>query len=179
MPKENVLPVKVDPFRLADHAVSLKGILLVKNMQRLVTSLHSTEGDVTVSMDYGIDGQGIRFLHAHFAVDLVLQCQRCLGPFLYYIADNFLVGIVHTEEEAKQLPENYIGLVAKEGSLIIQDVLEDELILSLPIVPMHDPKDCKVKLPLAAGSEDTAEITKGENPFKVIELLCSKRTSKK
>jgi uncharacterized metal-binding protein YceD (DUF177 family) len=60
--------------------------------------------------------------------------------------------------------------------LFIPDVIEDELIVGLPIVPMHDLKDCKVVLPLIAKSE--AISIEKENPFKVIELLREKRDKK-
>jgi uncharacterized protein len=85
-----------------------------------------------------------------------------------------MLGIVQTEEEAKNLPERYDPLIVKESDLFLQDVIEDEIIVSLPIVPMHTAKDCKVKLPLVTESETMSEVEK-DNPFKVIELLRTKR----
>ncbi len=170
MLKENVLPVQVDPFRLADHAARLQGTLFIKEMQRLAPSLYTNEGEVQVDMEFGVDKQGIRFLRGHYTACLTLQCQRCLESLDYKIEGNFLSGLARTEEEAAQLPKGYDQLIAKEGMLTLQDVFEDEFIVNLPIVPMHLSDDCKVKLPLTIETDEKSEPNK-ENPFKVIEFL--------
>ncbi|MCD6039922.1 MAG: hypothetical protein K0S27_1322 [Gammaproteobacteria bacterium] len=170
MLKENMLPTQIDLFRFANHATSLKGTLHIKEMQRLASSLHTNEGGVDVEIEFGIDRQGIRFLRGQFAVGLTLQCQRCLRPFVYKMESCFLLGVVCSEEEASQLPARYDPLIVKEGMLVIQDVFEDELIVSLPIVPMHQLSDCKIKLPLVAETDETITVGK-ESPFKVIEFL--------
>ena len=179
MPKENMLPTKiVDPFRSAENAIHLQGILSVKNMERLCSSLNSDSGEVNVSMEFGVDEQEIPFIRGELSTQVVLQCQRCMEPFSYDIADHFLLGIVRSEEDASRLPDRYNPVIANnDKALIIQDVIEDELLVSLPIVPMHHPKDCNVTLPLSADPKNMEESEK-ENPFKVIELLRSKHNSK-
>lgn len=173
MPK-TYLPLKVDPFRFADNATQLHGSISVKDMQRLCTSLFSDEGDIDVHLAFGVDEQGIRFMRGHLKTCLKLQCQRCMEPLDYDVIGDFVSGILTSEEEVDGLPERYEPLVVKDATLYIQDVIEDELILDLPLVPMHDLKECKVKLPLMTDSE--LEMEK-ESPFKVIELLRSKRNT--
>lgn len=174
MSKENPLPQKVDPFRFAENGRNLEGIIPIKDMARLSPSLGSDAGQVEVSVAFGVDEQGTRFMRGHYSAHLVLQCQRCMETFENEVAGNLLLGIVTTEEAIDELPKNYDAIVVKDGSLTIQDVVEDELILSLPIVPMHSMKNCKITLPLAMESTDKVE-TEQENPFKVIELLRVKR----
>lgn len=171
---KDYLPQKVDPFRFADNGISLNGSLLIKDMPRLCSSLFSDEGEVSVDMTFEIDEQNIKYIKGHLATHLTLQCQRCLEPFKYEIISDFLLGIVHTEEEAERLPERFDPLVVVDGALMLSDMIEEELIVSLPIVPMHDPKHCQAHLPFESDSKASAEVEK-ENPFKVIELLRSKR----
>lgn len=175
MPKE-FLPIKVDPFRFADNATRVHGNMPISKMERLVSSLASDEGDVAVDMNFGVDEQGLRFLSGHLETQLVLQCQRCLEPFNYKIIGDFHLGIVRTEEKARDLPARFDPLVIKGDELFIQDVVEDELIISLPIVSLHDEKDCKIQLPLRTESDETS--MEKNNPFKVIELLRTKRDNK-
>ncbi len=174
MSKENPLPQKVDPFRFAENEVSLEGTLSIKDMARLRPSLGSDAGQVEVSVAFGVDEQGTRFMRGHYSTNLVLQCQRCMETFENEVSGNILLGIVTTEDVIDELPKDYDAIVVKDGSLMIQDVIEDELILSLPIVPMHSTKNCKRTLPLAMGSTEQVE-TESESPFKVIELLRVKR----
>jgi uncharacterized protein len=173
MHKEN-LPLKVDPFRFAENGLSLSGFLLIKELPRLCSSLYSDEGEVNADLAFGIDEEGIRYVKGHLEAQLTLQCQRCLESFKYEIIADFLSGVVHTEKEALQLPERYDPLIVTDGSLILRDMIEEELIVSLPIVSMHDAKQCKTKLPLESSSGVIAEAEK-ESPFKVIEFMRSKR----
>lgn len=163
------LPSKLDPFRFADHGTRVNGSLSIKNMLRLCPSLASDEGTVDIDAHFGVDEQGIRFLRGHMQTQVVLQCQRCLESFKYEIKSDLVLGMVQTEEAADKLPESYDPLVIKENELLIQDVVEDELIVSLPLVSMHEENDCKVVLPLIAESNGISP--EKESPFKVIELL--------
>lgn len=174
MSKEN-LPEKINPFRFAEAGAQLEGVLLVKDMPRLCTSLASDEGQVHLNARFGIDEQGTPYVRGEIEAKLTLQCQRCMETFVYDIMTGFLSGIVRSEEEAKQLAEVYEPVLAEENALIIRDLIEDELIVSLPIVPMHNPKDCKIELPkMVLGSDEQSEVS-DNNPFKVIEILRVKR----
>jgi uncharacterized protein len=176
MSEEN-LPPKVDPFRFAENAVRLHGKVLVKDMQRLCESLYQDTGEVGVEIEFGKNEQSIPFVRGQLTGALRLQCQRCMESFGYEITNTFWLAVVHTEEEAEMLPQGYDSIIANDDILILQDMVEDELIVNLPVVPMHDPKHCKVTLPLIIESEQTNPMEK-ENPFKVIEFLRAKRDLK-
>ena len=171
---KDYIPEYVNPFRFAENATSLHGRLLIKKMERLVPSLYSNDGEIRADIQFGIDDQGIRYVKGHMETQLVLQCQRCLQSFEYGIAGDFMSGLVSGEEEAKTLPSRYDQMVIKDETLNIQDMIEEELIISLPLVPMHDPKDCKMQLPLSVGVDLSEVSVEKENPFKVIETLRGK-----
>lgn len=168
MTKET-LPLKIDPFRNADHSIHLHGTLPIITLVRLGASLYQKEGDIEATIDLGLDEQQICVLRGRIQANLILQCQRCMEPFNYEIISDLLMGVVKTEEEITTLPESYDPLVVKENFLSIQDLIEDELIVNLPIVPMHNAAQCKVKLPWAAETEGLDQTV--DNPFKVVELL--------
>jgi uncharacterized protein len=176
------LPTKVDPFRFADQAIRLEGVLLIKDLHRLHDSLLSTEGEVNVRVQFGVDEQKIHYMRGHYTTQLVLQCKRCMEQYVQNVTGEVRSGFVQTEEEADQLPDYYDPVVVSAGVLAIADVIEDELIIGLPIVPMHAAKDCKVSLPLILSSDDVSnDVTLAndeDHPFKVIELLRKKHNSK-
>jgi uncharacterized protein len=97
--------------------------------------------------------------------------------FEHEISGEFAYGIVSSEEKAKQLPGRYDPIFVVEENLNIQDLVEEELILNLPIVPMHCSEDCKIQLPIVVAADPEAVVEK-ENPFKVIELLKAKNKEK-
>jgi len=169
---KDYLPHKIDPFKSAVHETQVHGHLKIHDMQRLNSSLHSTEGEVEVNMVFAIDEQKICTIRGHVKTNVMLQCQRCMESFEYAIMSDFVAGVVKDEQEATDLPEGYTPVVASEdGMLVIQDMIEDELIVNLPVVPMHDPDKCKIKLPFEAGSSEQVETN---NPFNVISILRSK-----
>ena len=169
---EKFIPEHIDPFRFAEQNLRLDGIVKIIDMHRLSANLSSNNDPVEVSLQFGVDEQGITYLKGHLKTKLALQCQRCMEPFIYEIISDFVLGIVNTLEEVDALPEGYEPAMAKEGQLALRELIEDELILNLPIIPKHEPEDCKVKLPLA---DSGWEQGKGENPFHVLESLKLKR----
>ncbi len=163
------LPQHINMLRLSEQAASFHGCLLINNMQRLAPSLYSNEGEVVVDLSFGADEEGTRFCRVQLKTELVLQCQRCMEPFVYGIISDFLHGIVQSEREAETLAEHYEPVIAQDGLLIVQDMIEDELILKMPIVPMHPDLECKVKLPVTDSTWMKEE--ERQSPFKVLKLL--------
>ena len=172
MSKENQIPNRVDPFRFADQAISLEVVLPLKQMARLQSSVLDDNSDVLVKINFDVDEQGVRFVRGHYSTEVTLQCQRCMESLKHEITGDFLSGIVRNEVEADQLPQGYDPLIVKDGTIFISEIVEEELIISLPIVPMHPIDSCKVSMPYSVG--ESLEPEK-ENPFKVIELLHSKK----
>lgn len=170
---EKFIPEHIDPFRYAEQNLLLDGAVKLADMHRLSSNLSGSGDDlVTVNLQFGVDEQGITFLKGHLETKLTLQCQRCMEPFIYEIISDFVLGIVSTLDEANALPERYEPALAKEGNLALRELIEDELILNLPIIPRHEPEDCKVKLPLA---DSGWEQGKGESPFHVLKSLKDKQ----
>jgi len=169
---EKLIPEHIDPFRFAEQQLHLIGIVNISDMKRLEAALQSSDSVVAVDLKFGVDEQSITFLKGHLKTKLTLQCQRCLEPFVYEIISNFALGIVNTLDEAKALPELYEPALAKEGKLALRELIEDEVILNLPIIPKHGADECEVNISLSEAEE---KQEKRDNPFKVLESLKDKR----
>ena len=168
---EKFIPEYVEPFRLAEQNLQLDGLVKLVDMHRLNTSLMNTgENDtVTVSLKFGMDEQRLPYIKGHLQVVLGLQCQRCLERFNYEIMSDFALGIVKSLDEEKALPEQYEPAMVQDGQLALRELIEDELILNLPIIPRHEPEECVVKLPHADSGWKQQDDS--ENPFKVLQSL--------
>jgi uncharacterized protein len=171
---EKFIPEHIDPFRYAEQSLGLDGFVKVADMHRLITYVHSNQDTAQVELRLGVDQQGITFLKGHLETKLTLQCQRCMEPFIYEIMSDFVLGIVKTLDEANALPDQYEPAMAQENSLALRELIEDEIILNLPIIPKHDPEDCKVTIPTDNSGWNQG---KGKNPFHVLESLKHKKES--
>lgn len=106
-------------------------------------------------------------LQAHAAVPL--QCQRCLQPVEQDLAVDRRFRFVRSEAEAERLDESSEDdVLVLSPRLDLQDLLEDELILSLPLVPKHE-GPCPAPLPVPL--DDLEEDAPAPNPFAALAAL--------
>lgn len=100
-------------------------------------------------------------------VALPMQCQRCLMPVLETVQAERSFRFVADEATAAQLDDE-----SEEDILVISrdfDVLalvEDELILSLPLVPLHEV--CPETVPMSAMDPEFEVAAERPNPFGVL-----------
>jgi uncharacterized protein len=70
----------------------------------------------------------------------MLTCQRCMQPVPVEIDDSFQVLIV--EEERSDDPGGFEPVVAKASRFDLRWLAEEQVLLALPLVPMHENADC-------------------------------------
>ena len=130
------LPVHLDPLALADRGREVSGSLPIESFERLGPSLHSREGALDATLRFGRDDAGRRVLDGRVRGTLRLVCQRCLEPYAVPVDLELALVLVDSEAEAETLPEELDALVVGSArSMHTVDMLEDDLILALPIVP--------------------------------------------
>jgi uncharacterized protein len=175
---EKLIPEHIDPFRYAEQSLQLEGVVKLTDMPRLSANLFATDDKVAVHLQFGVDEQGINFIKGRLNAKLILQCQRCMEPYIYEIMPNFALGLVSTVDEANALPELYEPALAKEGSLALRELIEDEIILNLPIIPRHELEGCKVKLSMPDLNGVNGKQVEKSNPFHVLSTLKEKGKDK-
>lgn len=102
-----------------------------------------------------------------------LTCQRCLQPFAEPLAVDRRIRFVRGEAAAEALDaEIEDDVLALSKSLDLRELVEDELLLALPIVPRHDA--CPQPLPLPADSASPPEdVPDRPHPFAALQRLKS------
>lgn len=168
------LPVEIDPFRLAQNGLKLTGELQVSNLKRLLKSLDSDEGIVNVDMHFDVDETGTPFLKGKFSSSLSIICERCSEAMLLNVESNCLLALVKNELKVEGLAEQYDPWLIDDNNETIKlaSVVEDELILALPLVPKHDFK-CLPAEVWQSGEDEVVE-EKPVSPFAVLSALKSK-----
>jgi uncharacterized protein len=100
-----------------------------------------------------------------------LTCQRCLQPYQEPLALHRRLRFVHGEAQAEALDaESEDDVLALPRSLDLRELVEDELLLALPLVPRHGV--CPQPLPMAAGDDEVPnEVPERPNPFAALQAL--------
>ena len=164
------LPHQIDPFRLCEARASLSGPVPLKQMQRLKPLLAGDSGEINVVLDFDIDELGVPFVKGELQAELSLICQRCLEPFPFMVNQQSTLAWVRSDQEAERLPLRFEPYLVETNPLILNDVIEDELLLALPQIPMHAEAQCPASKWLKQQHAETADETE-ENPFSVLANL--------
>lgn len=104
-----------------------------------------------------------------------LTCQRCLQPMAQPLDVDQRIRFVHGEARAEALDaEIEDDVLALSKSLDLRALVEDELLLALPIVPRHGV--CPQPLPVALGSVPAPDdVPEPAHPFAALQRLKSTR----
>lgn len=135
--------VLIDLKRYAQTGEILEGQLPLSDLNLPAEVLGQKEGLVHYQFRFGVDEGSYVYIHGQVKSELNLECQRCLKPFEKSLESEFWVSPVRSSEDAKGLPEKYDPVFLESDKLSLAHLVEEELILSLPIAPMHA-DDCKV-----------------------------------
>lgn len=103
-------------------------------------------------------------LHLQARTALELRCQRCLQPLTVPLEVQPSLRFVRGEAQAEALDEDSDeDVLALAPALDLLPLIEDELILALPLVPRHEL--CPQPLPMSAGQEDLEQADDSEHAF--------------
>ncbi|WP_329743524.1 YceD family protein [Dyella sp. A6] len=150
---------------------SFEGSMPVSAMSRLCEALASNEGVVRFELDFGRDEFDAAYLDVRAQAPVTLVCQRTLEPFVLPIAVDTRLGLIRREHEEAGLPPGCEPLlVAADGKLVPADVIEDEILLALPLVPVN-PDSVLPDEVTGSGTDDASIPERTDNPFAVLREL--------
>jgi uncharacterized protein len=163
------LPVFVEPLRYADEGKSLQGEMSIAEMDRLQALLSRNQAWVKININFAVDELKNKFIQGQVQADLSLTCQRCLQSMTVSVTSDFLLGLVVNQKQADELSQEYEPMIVTAKSVKLAAIIEDELLLALPIAPAHSDPQCST-----FGIEHTLvneQELAGANPFSVLKYF--------
>ena len=149
---------------------------LLQNMERLAQESSWLEPDSTINWQAtgelrpGAGAEADVWLHLTASASIALTCQRCMTTVDSPIKLDQWYRFVATEEIAMaEDDESEEDLLVMEPQFDLLAVLEDELIMALPVVPMHEV--CPITPQMQTGDLDAAKSVEKPNPFAVLARL--------
>jgi len=175
---EQQLPQLVDPRKFAFQRVSVKGIVPEGTLSRLreicvEKSLSASATGVYAELDFFCDEEGRRCISGQATACVIVECQRCLEPFELTVSTEVNLAVVWSEDQAQTLPKSLDPWILTEETGDLYSMLEEELLLSLPTVTLHD-YECVEASVFSVGDEESVDQVKAEkrsNPFEVLASL--------
>jgi uncharacterized protein len=165
------LPDRLDLYAAAEAGRVIKGRIALANLARVLPLTASGEGELEVALELGRDQEGTHYLAGTIQGMLELQCQRCLELMGYPLNVRFRLGLVQNLDDVQYLTDRYEPLIVTPEPALLADVISDEVLLALPIAPLHEDMDnCREVTADYHASADGQE----DNPFAVLEQLKQK-----
>jgi uncharacterized protein len=160
------LPAVIDVWRMVAAKRRFEGTLPLSAFARLRDSLVDAEGECRFVLEFGRDVGDQAFAEVRAEAELPLLCQRTLERYLHRVRLVQQLGLITSEAQEDALPEQMEPLLVPEsGEMPAIDLVEDELILALPVVPINPDSE----LPSQEWHEEAEE--EKQNPFGVLAQL--------
>lgn len=172
-------PLALDVQAAAKQGAELAGEWPLTELARLRDSAHpdaapsaadTVEWRVCSEQRSASGGQPQVWLHLQARAVMSVQCQRCLKALPVALEVDRDFRFVEGEDEAAALDEQLEeDVLESTRSLDLRQLVEDELLLALPLVPRHEA--CPTPLPLLDDEPLTDEAR--DNPFAALSALRS------
>ncbi|TBR40666.1 MULTISPECIES: YceD family protein [Dyella] len=151
---------------------SFEGALPIAALERLGGALANTDGEARYELDFGRDEFGTAYLDVRVQAPLSLICQRTLEPFVLPVTVDSRLGLIkHEREESALPPGSEPLLIADDGKLSLADVIEDELLLVLPLVPVNPDSTLPDQVVASPPGESSGGEVRSDNPFAILREL--------
>ncbi|WP_237065111.1 YceD family protein [Microbulbifer guangxiensis] len=166
----DVIPKIVDARKLVQREQVLSGTVPAEALERLLAAVESVDGDVRAELSFSRDLNRHLVVEGGVSCNVQLLCQRCLQPKPETVDAPVRWGIVWSEEQGKSLPRDLDPVIQEGEELNLYQVLEDEILLNLPMVAYHE-EECVARDRFQFGDDSQEAEEQRENPFKVLEQL--------
>jgi len=170
---ENQHPPHVDVRKAAQSEQLLQGGDQLSNFQRLAEVFQGQAADTPLEwmarFDWRVhaDGAHVAWLHLGVNTRAALVCQRCLGTVVVPIEVSrdfrFVASEAVAQEQDDQVEED---LLVVSRAFDLAELVEDEVLLALPLVPRHDV--CPRPVTMTASDADFDSAEKKPHPFAVL-----------
>jgi uncharacterized protein len=159
----------IKPSHLIKARECLENSININDLSRLKPLVLEPYGSVAYSLTFGLDAQNVANITGMVKTDINVICQRCLNPFLIEIRNEVKIGLAFNDDELRLLPEPYEPMLVNEDTLSLLELVEDEVLLSVPMAPAHMEADCP------AGTLIEKHKAVKENPFAVLKTMKNKQ----
>lgn len=153
-----------DPERLARESTEIRGQIALLEWPRLVEASAGEGGPLSLDLEFRMSEDQIPLLEGTVTGPVKLECQRCLEPVEFELELGLALAFVAPGEEERVPPTLDAWAGDGEGRTVGQ-VLEDEVLLTLPVSPAHEDRQQCGKLADWLTEQASDEGPETQRPF--------------
>jgi uncharacterized protein len=171
--KHNRLPVLVEPKIAGSRREMMTGKIVANHLKRLHQEANQTLSEVTCKVEFNVDLQQITYFKGQANAELDLVCQRCMQTYRERLSVSFCYTPIEQACKIEELPEVYdVVEMNSNGQINLHQLVEDELITSIPLIPAHQNEQCHQGTnDVSVGDIDESETEQRQSPFDILASL--------
>jgi len=168
------LPLYIDIRKAFDLESVFEGCCSLERLPRFAECLASPDGEVISKLRFGLIGTGRRVITGSVSATVEVVCQRCLEPLSLELVDTIQLALVESESQIDSLEAEWDPWMVDGPRISIASLLEEQLMLCMPLVSYHPDKRC-VKALEYQQRDESLDGSSGDraahNPFEVLKVL--------
>ena len=170
---DSPVPVYVDTRKIFLQQGEIAGFVDLKRLPRFRETLASDKGAVHVALQFTTSDAGQQLILGRLEASVEVICQRCLEPLGIELADDIKLALLADESKSKELDSDLEPWICAEPKLELAGLVEEQLMLCMPIVNYHTTSDCSNKLGYREPTDKLAlpSANGTANPFSVLKTL--------
>ncbi len=180
MSQQKSLPIRFDPVSFAEHERKLVGSIATKTMSRLRENVRLPDETIEAKLEFSKGFYGYPLVSGQVKTWVTMRCERCLDDVKIELNPDINILVkpeedIFPEKEGEKDADTPDFYEYDGKSLVLSDLVEEELLLILPLVPKHqDISLCNQDMVawLAANEardrEPEAIVERAENPFAIL-----------
>jgi len=167
----------LDIDRLADGQADVDFSVALAELPRLRSRLAGVDGTVRGRVHFTRE-RGLAVAELAMSGSAGLQCQRCMGRMEVPVSTSARIALIAAEADIGKVPEDLEPMLAPGGRVDTGDIVEEELMLFLPIVALHEEDSACVADGRRGGAEAPPEEPVTQKPFERLQELLRRRDEK-
>jgi uncharacterized protein len=144
-PRSGGIPAHVSATRALASGQQFRGALPLSQLPRLAAQVADRDGSLDVELR-AEKAAGGAWLRGAIRGELTLTCQRGLHPFGWRCNLRPALRLVTSEAEEQRLLKDAEPYLVQDDRLPLRELVEDEVLLALPMMPRCDDPDCVERL---------------------------------
>jgi uncharacterized protein len=152
---------------LAERGVRVAGRIPLTSCPRVAALVEPDSAEISANLALSWHDTGVALVRGEVDAELAMPCQRCLDPIPIHVQTELKLAVV--ADETQLVPDLYEPFVATDGVGRLADLVEEEILLSLPEYPVHEKvEECGE---LAARVLQLEPAPRERSPFEVLRNL--------
>ncbi|MEX1197196.1 MAG: YceD family protein [Pseudohongiellaceae bacterium] len=139
---DSLVPETLDIRKAFVGQTVIEGLWPVRKMARLQGYLSSDAGQARARLTFSRDRNWRYIIEGEVSATVEVTCERCLESFPLSLSEVVRLAVVESEGLAERLPEEIDPWLTAAETLSVPDLIEEQLILGMPIVARHEDTGC-------------------------------------